>query len=126
MPTLFEVYKNNKNKLENPSKDEINIRLLLLKNNNLESMSDFYLKRNEEINDLDKFNVDFARFLAGEPIDYIIGETLFFGHKFNVDNRVLIPRQESEEVALYALRKIESIFKCFKSMLRKESDDNNW
>ena len=22
--------------------------------------------------------------------------------------------------------KIESIFKCFKSMLRKESDDNNW
>lgn len=110
MPTLFEVYKNNKNKLENPNKDEINIRLLLLKNNNLESMSDFYLKRNEEINDLDKFNVDFARFLAGEPIDYIIGETLFFGHKFNVDNRVLIPRQESEEVALYALRKIESIF----------------
>ena len=56
MPTLFEVYKNNKNKLENPNKDEINIRLLLLKNNNLESMSDFYLKRDEEINDLDKFS----------------------------------------------------------------------
>lgn len=110
MPTLFETYKNAISKLANKSKDEINIRLLLCANNGLNSMSEFYLKRNEDIHDLPKFESQFQRFLDGEPIDYIIGETEFFGSKFNVDRRVLIPRSESEEVASFAYRKIIKIY----------------
>jgi release factor glutamine methyltransferase len=110
MSTLFEVYKEACKKLENPTKDEINIRILLCAINDLKSMSEFYLKKNEDIKDLQRFNKELSRFLAGEPIQYIVGETEFFGSNFKVDRRVLIPRQETEEVALYTLRKIMSVF----------------
>ncbi len=110
MPTLFEVYKEAVKKLENKNKDEINVRLLLCSNNHLSSMSEFYLRRNDDIQDLPKFESDFRRFLNGEPIDYILGETEFFGSKFNVDKRVLIPRNETEEVASFALRKILKVY----------------
>ena len=110
MPTLFEVYKNACQKLKNKQSEEIDVRTLLCEVNNLKSMSEFYIKKDEEIRDLERFEKDFNRYLNGEPIQYIIGECEFFGSKFNVDQRVLIPRQETEEVALYAMRKIISIF----------------
>lgn len=108
--TLFEIYIDSLKKLENPDIDEINIRILLCENNSLESMSDFYLHKDENIRDLQRFNEQFRRFLNGEPIQYILGKTTFLGLDFVVDKRVLIPRQESEEVVDFAINKIKSVF----------------
>ena len=108
--TLFEVYKQSIKELNNPDVEEINIRILLCEINNLKSMSDFYLQKDKEIRDLPRYQEYFARYLKGEPVQYILGKTEFLGNEILVDKRVLIPRQESEEVVDFAIRKTHEVF----------------
>ena len=108
--TLIEVYNQSIKKLKNPDVDEIAIRILLCEINGLKTMSDFYLRKDEEIRDLPRYQHYFERFLNGEPVQYILGKTEFLGREFCVDDRVLIPRQESEEVVDFAIKKIHEIF----------------
>ena len=108
--TLYEVYKEALTKLKNPDTDEISVRILLCHNNGIKSMSGFYIHKNENIRDLRGFLNQFDRFLNGEPIQYILGETEFLGLDFFVDKRVLIPRQETEEVVTQAYLRALQMF----------------
>ena len=106
--TLYEVYKDSLKKLKNPDSDEIAVRILLCHNSGIKSMSGFYMRKNENIRDFPEFLRQFSEFLAGKPIQYILNETEFLGLDFYVDERVLIPRQETEEVVTQAyLRALE-------------------
>jgi release factor glutamine methyltransferase len=49
------------------------------------------------------FNRLLARRLKGEPVAYLVGEKEFFGRPFFVDDRVLIPRPETEHLVEAAL-----------------------
>ncbi|MBM7616831.1 release factor glutamine methyltransferase [Weissella uvarum] len=40
----------------------------------------------------------------GQPVQYALGHAAFFGREFKVDGRVLIPRQETEELVDWILR----------------------
>ena len=42
------------------------------------------------------FETIISRLLTYEPIQYILGTTVFFGLEFKVDSNVLIPRPETE------------------------------
>ena len=50
----------------------------------------------EELIDPAAFELLMERRLRGEPLQYIRGKTEFFGREFLVDDRVLIPRPETE------------------------------
>lgn len=45
--------------------------------------------------------------LTGRPLWYIIGDTDFYGYKIKVDERVLIPRPETEELASLVIGSLE-------------------
>lgn len=47
---------------------------------------------------LSKVKSDLYRLRLREPLQYVIGHTFFFGMQLSVDNRVLIPRPETEEM----------------------------
>lgn len=44
-----------------------------------------------------------CRIEAGEPVQYVLGETDFCGHRFHVERGVLIPRPETEELCRWIL-----------------------
>src|SRR4029453_17430302 len=50
-----------------------------------------------------------ARRVVGEPVQYVIGRWQFLGHDLFVDRRVLVPRPETELVALAALEAVEHL-----------------
>ena len=58
------------------------------------------LQPEKEISEAEKLEFDKAISRLGnfEPIQYILGDTEFFGLPFRVDNNVLIPRPETEEL----------------------------
>ncbi len=109
MPSLRQLYFSTIKELKNPN-DEIDIRVLLSHINNINSLSDLYLKFDEEIRDLELFENLKQSYLSGVPMAYLIKNASFCGLDLYVDNRVLIPRPETEEVVEYAAKKIKEIF----------------
>jgi len=54
-----------------------------------------------------RFEEILERLVAGEPVQYVLGEADFFGLKFKVSPAVLIPRQETEELVAWVLEHLK-------------------
>jgi release factor glutamine methyltransferase len=52
----------------------------------------------------DRINQIISRLAKAEPIQYVLGETEFFGLNFKVDPGVLIPRGETEELVDWVIK----------------------
>lgn len=53
---------------------------------------------------IDKYLID------NYPVQYILGYSYFYGYKMKVDERVLIPRRETEELVAYVLSYYDEMF----------------
>ncbi len=77
-----------------------------------------YLIMNEEVDEdlLVAFQAGMQRYLDGEPIQYIKGKETFFGRDFIVNENVLIPRYETEELVENILYRIDDYFEAYESI----------
>jgi len=58
------------------------------------------------LKELEAFRAACRERLQGRPVQYIAGEAFFYGYQFFVDERVLIPRPETELVLEHAMERL--------------------
>lgn len=88
------------------------IKLLVLELSKMDGAT-FFAKLNEEIPDDLKNVYDHAIYLYLNhhlPVQHIIGYTYFYGYKIKVNDKVLIPRPETEELVSYVMQTYDDVF----------------
>ena len=72
------------------------------------SRLELYLHHNRPVyqDELDRFRAFCRQRIEGRPVQYIIGEQFFYGMQFMVDERVLVPRPETELLVEHALESL--------------------
>ncbi len=77
------------------------------------NFSDFFNLINhfdEQVKNVDQIESNIVRIEAGEPIQYVLGYAFFVNSNYVVSKDVLIPRQETEELAVATLKTIVKMF----------------
>lgn len=73
------------------------------------SRTDFILNKNKNMLEIDFFRLeeDRKRLEQGEPVQYVCGKAYFYGLDYFVNKNVLIPRQETEVIVDYLVKKYQ-------------------
>ena len=77
------------------------------------NFSDFFNLINhfdEQVKNVDKIESNIVKIEAGEPLQYVLGYAFFVNSNYVVSKDVLIPRQETEELAVATLKTIVKMF----------------
>lgn len=72
-----------------------------------------YLEKDNEARKsiVDKYESGVKRLIEGEPLNYVLGYSYFYGYRLKVDEAVLIPRFETEELVCRVLSGYDEYFK---------------
>ncbi len=85
--------------------------MLLLELSEMESHNLYYEYDNEMDDTLRiQFETNIQRILKQEPLAHVLGYEYFYGHKFIVNENVLIPRPETEELVANVLADYDTYF----------------
>ena len=117
MATVKELIKQAESRLDDSNKD-VNVAKVLFYHLANKEPHELYLMYDEEVDkDLEKqFLMGMEEYYNGRPIQYIKGVETFFGRDFKVNENVLIPRYETEELVENILYKIDDYFDDYDSI----------
>ena len=104
MPSYHDVLWDTYRKLKDTDVSDEAVQILMLELCNM-SHNDLFLNHDKEMpEDLQKkFYEGVRRLLHNEPLQYILGYQWFYGYKIKVNEEVLIPRYETEELVANVL-----------------------
>ena len=106
---VFAVFKQTLNGVYDANETEA---LTLLVVNEISALSKAQIKAFPEkeitVEQVESLNKILTRLQTGEPVQYILGHTEFYGLPFNVNISVLIPRPETEELVEWVLTSVGS------------------
>lgn len=117
MATVKELIKLAESRLDDASKD-VNVARVLFYHLADKQPHELYLMYDEEVSsELEaKFLAGMEEYYQGKPIQYIKGVENFFGRDFKVNEDVLIPRYETEELVENILYRIDDYFAEYQSI----------
>ncbi len=112
MASYREVLKKAQGKREAADRGEQAAFLYLLELTNKEAHN-LYMEYDEEMpqTQIDEFEAGVERLVEGEPLGHVLGFEWFYGYRFKVNEDVLIPRPETEELVAYILAAYDEYFK---------------
>lgn len=111
MATVKELIKQAESRLDDDNKD-VNVAKVLFYHLAKKEPHELYLMYDQEVDDelKNQFLAGMEEYYNGRPIQYIKGVETFFGRDFKVDENVLIPRYETEELVENILYRIDDYF----------------
>ncbi|MBO8426402.1 MAG: peptide chain release factor N(5)-glutamine methyltransferase [Firmicutes bacterium] len=100
MAKVIDVYSKAVNEGKEAGVYSSDIRVLLAFDLGFATEIEVLLHKDDEMDEkkIQLFNAQLARLLNNEPVEYIVNECKFLEFKLFVDNRVLIPRMETQEM----------------------------
>ena len=115
--TVRELIRQTENMLDESQKD-CNVAKVWFYHIANKQPHELYMMMDEEVDEhiLKLFNEGMERYMNGEPIQYIKGKESFFSRDFIVNENVLIPRYETEELVENILYRIDDYFEDYESI----------
>jgi release factor glutamine methyltransferase len=110
--TVEQLLRDAKKKANLLNKEVEAVKLLLMEISN-NKQNEFYLNLKNEVPKeiIEEFNDKLDQYLYKDiPVQHLIGFSYFYGHKFIVNNEVLIPRSETEELVEHVLYYYDKYF----------------
>lgn len=111
MSTYRELLKSANERMLEADRGEQAALLYLLELTNMEAHN-LYMEYEQEVDkQIEKeFEEGLQRLLAGEPLGHVLGFEWFYGYRFKVNEDVLIPRPETEELVANVLASYDEVF----------------
>ncbi len=111
MASYRSVLKDAQRRMDEAGYGEQAAQLYLLELTN-QSNHNLYMEMDEAIDDelREQYQAGIERMIDGEPLGYVLGYEWFYGYRFHVNEAVLIPRPETEELVANILAEYDEYF----------------
>ncbi|MBR6056114.1 MAG: methyltransferase domain-containing protein, partial [Bacilli bacterium] len=110
MPTIDEAYKEAYASAKPYGVMAMDLRILLMHDEGLHEQIDVLFYKEREMKNYDLFKEQVQKLIKGEPVEYILGEADFLGNPIKINENVLIPRSETEELVSGISERIDNYY----------------